>query len=55
MADPAAFDRPELAPLWTELRRRFEAGGPVRTVRLAGLQLDQRAALADLLGLALFK
>ena len=52
MADPAAFDRPELAPLWAELRRRFEAGGPVRTVRLAGLQLEQRAALADLLGLA---
>ena len=52
MADPAAFDRPELAPLWAELRQRFEAGGPVRTVRLAGLQLEQRAALADLLGLA---
>ena len=52
MADPAAFDRPELAPLWTELRRRFEMGSTVRTVQLAGLRLEQRAALADLLGLA---
>ncbi len=54
MADPAAFDRPDLAPLWTELRRRFEAAGDgeVRTVRLARLDPAQRAALADLLGLA---
>ena len=54
MADPAAFDRPELAGLWTELHRRFEAAGDseVRTVRLAGLSPTQRSVLADLLGLA---
>jgi uncharacterized protein (TIGR02679 family) len=54
MADPAAFDRPELAALWAELRRRFEAagGGEVRTVRLSGLDPAQRSALADLLGWA---
>jgi uncharacterized protein (TIGR02679 family) len=53
MADPAAFDRPELAALWAELRRRFEAvgDGEVRTVRLARLDPAQRSALADLLGL----
>lgn len=50
---PARFDRPELAPLWAEARRRFETtGGPVSRVRLRGLQPDERAALADLLGLA---
>jgi uncharacterized protein (TIGR02679 family) len=54
MADPAAFDRPELGALWTELRRRFEAAGEgeVRTVRLARLGPAERSALADLLGLA---
>jgi uncharacterized protein (TIGR02679 family) len=54
MADPAAFDRPELAALWTELRRRFEAvgDGEVRTVRVSGLDSAQRGALADLLGWA---
>jgi uncharacterized protein (TIGR02679 family) len=54
MADPAAFDRPELGALWTELRRRFEAAGDgeVRTVRLARLCPAERSALADLLGLA---
>lgn len=54
MADPAVFDRPELAALWGELRRRFEAAGDgeVRTVRLSGLDSAQRAALADLLGWA---
>ncbi|MGH3800990.1 MAG: TIGR02679 domain-containing protein, partial [Pseudonocardiaceae bacterium] len=54
MADPAAFDRPELGALWTQLRRRFEAAGDgeVRTVRLAGLGPAERSALADLLGLA---
>ena len=50
--DPTAFDRPDLGPLWTEMRRRFEAGGEVRTVRLCGLTASQRSALADLLGLA---
>ncbi|MCW3840413.1 TIGR02679 family protein [Micromonospora yasonensis] len=47
------FDRPELAPLWAEARRRFEAtDGPVTRLSLRGLQPDERAALADLLGLA---
>ncbi|MGH3773559.1 MAG: TIGR02679 domain-containing protein, partial [Pseudonocardiaceae bacterium] len=52
MTDPAVFDRPELAALWSEVRRRFEAAGDgeVRTVRLSGLNPVQRAALADLLG-----
>ncbi|MCW3820108.1 TIGR02679 family protein [Micromonospora sp. DR5-3] len=49
----ARFDRPELAPLWAEARRRFEASdGPVNRIRLHDLQPDARAALADLLGLA---
>ncbi|MEV4544723.1 TIGR02679 family protein [Micromonospora echinaurantiaca] len=49
----ARFDRPELAPLWTELRRRFEGtDGRVSRVRLHHLQPAERAALADLLGLA---
>jgi uncharacterized protein (TIGR02679 family) len=53
MAEPAAFDRPELAALWAELRRRYEAAGDgeVRTVRLTRLDPAERAALADLLGL----
>ncbi len=53
MADPSAFDRPELSALWTELRRRYEAAGDsdVRTVRLTGLGTAERSALADLLGL----
>ncbi|MGW5666567.1 TIGR02679 family protein [Micromonospora sp. NPDC003776] len=47
------FDRPELAPLWAEARRRFEAtDGPVNRIRLHGLQPQERAAIADLLGLA---
>ncbi|MFG2054207.1 TIGR02679 family protein [Micromonospora sp. NPDC048930] len=49
----ARFDRPELAPLWAEARRRFEAtDGPVTRIRLHSLQPDEREALADLLGLA---
>lgn len=55
MADPEAFDRPELAVLWAELRRRLEAAGDngeVRTIRLSALNPAERSALADLLGLA---
>ena len=49
----AHFDRPELAPLWAELRRRFETTvGPVSRIRLRRLQPAERTALADLLGLA---
>lgn len=47
----ARFGRADLAPLWREARRRFEeAGGPVSRLRLRGLSLEQRAAVADLLG-----
>ncbi|SCG55412.1 TIGR02679 family protein [Micromonospora halophytica] len=49
----ARFDRPDLAPLWAEARRRFEAtDAPVSRVRLRALRPAQREALADLLGLA---
>ncbi|MEV6693889.1 TIGR02679 family protein [Micromonospora sp. NPDC051196] len=49
----ARFDRPELAPLWAEARRRFESTtGPVSRLRLRNLAPAERVALADLLGLA---
>ncbi|MET8353830.1 MULTISPECIES: TIGR02679 family protein [unclassified Micromonospora] len=49
----ARFDRPELAPLWAEARRRLAAtDGTVSRVHLRGLRPAERAALADLLGLA---
>ncbi len=51
MTDAARFDRPELAPLWAELRHRFEQG-PVTTIRLRNLTTAQQHALADLLGQA---
>jgi uncharacterized protein (TIGR02679 family) len=47
----ARYGVPELAPLWRALWDRFSSGRPVSRVRLAGLEPDQRAALADLLGL----
>jgi uncharacterized protein (TIGR02679 family) len=48
----ARFDRPELRPLWTELRRRLEdSDRPVRSVRVPLTTDGERAALADLLGL----
>lgn len=52
-ADPgrrAALDRPDLAPLWDELARRFSEGGEPAAVTLRGLSPPQRQALADLLG-----
>ncbi len=49
----ARFDRPELAPLWRALRARLEHGsGPVTRVTIRLETPEQRAALADLLGLA---
>jgi uncharacterized protein (TIGR02679 family) len=46
------FGRPELAPLWAELRRRLEtSGGVVSRVRVGPLDPAQRVAVADLLGL----
>jgi uncharacterized protein (TIGR02679 family) len=51
MAERAeGFGRPELTPLWTEARRRFEQG-TVTTLRLRQLTPAQQQALADLLGL----
>jgi uncharacterized protein (TIGR02679 family) len=48
----ARFDRTELRPLWTELRRRLEGeAGPVRSVRVPLRTEGERQALADLLGL----
>jgi uncharacterized protein (TIGR02679 family) len=41
-----------LAPLWTALHARLSAGRPVAQVRLGPLDVDQRTALADLLGLS---
>lgn len=43
---------PNLAPLWDALYARLSAGRPVRRVRVGPLDPAQRAALADLLGLA---
>ncbi|TDD55627.1 TIGR02679 family protein [Saccharopolyspora elongata] len=47
----ARYDIPELAPLWRVLWERFSSGRAVSSVRLRGLEPDQSAALADLLGL----
>src|SRR5690349_15335242 len=47
----ARYDTPELAPLWRALWERLSSGRAVNSVRLCGLAPDQRAALADLLGL----
>ncbi|MBB5157678.1 TIGR02679 family protein [Saccharopolyspora phatthalungensis] len=52
MADVRSrYGIPELAPLWQALWERFSSGRAVSRVRLHGLEADQRAALADLLGL----
>jgi uncharacterized protein (TIGR02679 family) len=56
MPDSAAearrrFDRPELAPLWREARRRFEEAVPVTRLSLRCLSEGERRALADLLGM----
>jgi uncharacterized protein (TIGR02679 family) len=41
--------RPQLAPLWDELHRRFGDGRPPSSVTLRNLDIDQQRALADLL------
>jgi uncharacterized protein (TIGR02679 family) len=43
---------PALAPLWQAVHARLSSGRPVTSVRLGPLTLEQREALADLLGLA---
>jgi uncharacterized protein (TIGR02679 family) len=43
--------RPELAPVWAELARRFGDGDPPVAITLRDLSMGQRQALADLLGL----
>ena len=39
-----------LAPVVAELARRFEDGSPVTQITVRGLDDDQRASVADLLG-----
>ena len=39
-----------LAPVVAELARRFEDGSPVTQITVSGLDHDQRASVADLLG-----
>lgn len=50
---PDRFDRPELARLWAAVRGRLEAsaGATVQRVTVDGLAPDERAAIAELLGL----
>ena len=43
---------PALAPLWQAVHERLSSGRPVTRVRLGPLTVEQREALADLLGLA---
>lgn len=43
--------RPELAPVWMELARRFGDGDAPVSITLRGLSLGQRQAVADLLGM----
>lgn len=45
--------RPELAPLWAEAHRRLSSGRAVSTIQVEMPTLDQRHAVADLLGLPL--
>jgi uncharacterized protein (TIGR02679 family) len=52
MSDPRLlYGGPELAPLWRALWQRYSSGQTVASVTLRGLDLSQRSALADLLGL----
>ena len=43
--------RPELAPLWAELARRFGDGQAPVAITLRGLSMAERQAVADLLGM----
>ena len=46
------LDRPDLAPLWDELARRYgEGGSPPVSVTLRSLTDRQRHAVADLQGI----
>lgn len=53
MTLPAPLRRPELAPLWAEAHRRLSTGRPVSAIQVDMPTLDQRHAVADLLGLSL--
>ena len=47
----SAPDRPGLAPVWTELARRFGDGEPPVSITLRDLSPEERQAVADLLGM----
>lgn len=51
MTVPARLRAADLKPLWTTLHKRFSTGTAVSRVTVKGLDDDQRAALADLLGM----
>ena len=54
MVEPRIPDRlrsAALTPLWRTLHDRFSSGRPVSRIKLTGLTAENRAALADLLGL----
>ncbi|GAA1821199.1 TIGR02679 family protein [Actinomadura chokoriensis] len=51
MSIPNRLRDADLRPLWTELHKRFSTGAAVSRVTLKNLDGDQRAALADLLGM----
>ncbi len=51
MTVPDRLRAADLRPLWTELHKRFSTGAAVSRVTLKNLDDDQRAALADLLGM----
>lgn len=48
---PSPLRRPELEPLWAEAHRRLSSGRPVSALQVEMPTLDQRHAVADLLGL----
>ena len=51
MSVPDALRRSELAAVWRQVHNRLSSGRPVSRVRVGPLDDDQKAAVADLLGL----
>lgn len=51
MTVPERLRAADLKPLWAALHKRFSTGTTVSRVTVKGLDRDQRAAVADLLGL----
>ncbi|SNS06313.1 TIGR02679 family protein [Actinomadura mexicana] len=51
MTVPARLRAADLKPLWTVLHKRFSTGAAVSRITVRGLDGDQRAAIADLLGM----